>query len=200
MSDPVIQKFQMRAKDGAESLTVTVFGGRLSLSVWPKDARKPTFKYSFTPDATTVLRRCLDQIRAAQPGTRLPFLIGEWKKGENGDRGKYEINSAIQVGKDDKQMYYFELQFTDEGNRQSIRFDLSMPGSIQLGDSPLSFPDRSDIRLETLINWIKEYVPAACLATAKPFTKKSYGGGSGGGSSSGGGGSSFGGNSSAPFS
>lgn len=179
--DVIGTNFQFNAVDrGPESMTFNVFNGRPGLSIFAGKAR--LFSQSFNLHSLCMLKKELKQVRDGQPGTTRTLIFQKWIPEEK----KYNTQGSLIIGKDDKNVYYLELQFQNNGNHKSIRFNFRSPAGVVSSTDDSNPSISSAIALEAFIMWLTDFVPYLMNVTGKPFERNSRGGGQsyGGGSSS----------------
>jgi uncharacterized membrane protein YgcG len=184
-----------------ESLSISVFNGKVNMTIFPpRDSGQKGIihKLSLTLDGFAALKKVMKKVAAGQPGNKTPMIFQKY----NRDAKKYEHDSALIFGKDEKQVFFFEFQFTHNGNSKSIKFDMKCPNSMTVGADIMSDAEKSSIRMAALYIFLDDIAPTAMLLSGKKYNPNGYkksGGGGGGGNSGGGnsgggdGGSSFGG-------
>lgn len=182
-----VPKITAYAKDGKEQLMISVFNGKVNMTIWPgRDSGQSgvMFKQNLNLDGVALLKTLLKKVSAGQPGTKSSLNFQTY----NRDTRKYEPGTVIVFGKDEKQVYFFEFQFKHNGNAKSLRFDMKVPNSMSIGSDIMSDAEKSSARMKAFFTFLEDIAPSAMLLSGKKF-KGSYNrssGNSGGGSSSGG--------------
>lgn len=158
--------FNLKAVDrGPESMVLNVFGGRVSYTIFAGQGGSRLMSQGFTLDALCMFKRDLKAVRDGQPGTTRTLVFQKWVPEEK----KYKTDSSLIIGKDDKNVYYFETQFNSNGTHKSIRFNLRAAGTTTSTTDEPSPAISSAIRLEAIIAWLDDQVPFLIAATTRPF-------------------------------
>jgi len=158
--------FTLKAVDrGPESIAFNVFGGRVGFTVWAGGGGSRLLSQNFTLDSLCMFKRDLKAVRDGQPGITRTLVFQDWDKNEK----KWKTASSLIIGKDDKNVYYFEVQFNANGTHKSIRFNLRASASVTSTTDETSPAIASAIRLEAMIVWIDDHVPFLINATIRPY-------------------------------
>ena len=174
--DIVVPKLQIRAKDGKETLNLDMWNGRVQLTVWgAQGGGGPLFKQSMTTDLTSVFKYQLNKIKEAQPETKLPIVISEWKMEEK----KYLKKAVITIGKDERQVIYIDASFKRGDGGKTLRFELKIPNTVALGDEPMKDSTKSLFKVNAILEWFEDIVPLAAILTGKKQAFGNKGGGGG---------------------
>lgn len=167
-------KITIKAKDGKESLALSVYSGTVGLAVWGGQQGGPLFKHTLNPDKRSLVKHHLRKAKEAQPETKFPMIIQKW----DADNRKFIKEAVITIGKDEKQVVYIEISFKSGDSGKTLRFDLKMSGGVSLGDEPMADSTKSIFKVNALLEWFEEMVPVACVLTGK---KGQFGGNKSGG-------------------
>ena len=178
MSDtPLITNFEdvtFRAGKAAEKkyCKFSVYKGTLGFAAWNGESR-PSYRKSLKGPAIVLFTRQLKQLLNAAPETRVPFTFTKYNE------GKDVFDSTIILIKDEKQCCYLEVNYTDEQTNESpcLRFPLSGFYKFQTGSDPLTPAQRSQIAVESLINYIEYVSPIGRALTYVPYRPNPQGGG-----------------------
>jgi len=181
------QGFTFRAADkGPEQFKIGIWNGRVDIAVFGGNGGAPIFKQGLGTDQLVMFRKLLTTIKGDAPGTKKPMLFQRW----DGDNRKYVTDGTMILGKDEKQVIYFEFQFNSGGGNKVLRFDARCANSVSLGVEPMADSARSGVRVEAILWWIDNYAPDAMLFSSRKFVPNQGGNRSnsgGGGGNSGGG-------------
>lgn len=173
-----IPSFSFKCKESGEQLSLSVFNGRAGLTVWPpreSNTRGVVFKQNFTAEAQLLFKRALRKVADDAPGARNSLLFNKW----DGDNKKFTPDATVVIGKDDKNIYFIELQFQYNGNNKVLKFDMFASNAVQNSSEELGFPEKSRLRLDAIIEYFNTLVPIAQIITGRKFVQKPNGGGSG---------------------
>lgn len=173
--------YSLRAADGDESISIGAFRGKASLVVFRKGDRRPAVNIPLDRNSCYMLLMTLDQIKKAEPGTRLSFESSAF----NRDTKKYEPNATIVIFKDDRRMYGMEL--SGVGVTPPIKCLFKSPMSLSMGSDPMTDADRSAIGIGVFRTFLERELPLVALFSRFNNPKQNFGGGnrSGGGNSGG---------------
>jgi hypothetical protein len=166
-----IPSFSLKCKDSGEQLSISVFNGRAGLTVWPpreSNTRGVVFKQNFTPEAQLLFKRALRNTADATPGTRNSLLFNKW----DSEAKKFIPEATIVIGKDDKNIFFIELQFQYNGNNKVLKFDMYASNAVQNSSEELGFPEKSRLRLDAIIEYFDTLVPIAQIITGRKFVPK----------------------------
>ena len=193
MSEPIADQINPQSwsfksvEKGPESLQLQIWGGKLSLCIFSN--KQVIYKQNLAQDAFILFKKAMQAIQTAQPGTRRNTVFSTW----DDEQKKAFPSSTLVIGKDERMVNFFEIQFKDRGNAKSVRFDMLSSMMVSTGSEPMSAADRSTLRVESVIDYLNYMYPVASVITSRKF--KRQGGGGGGGNNGGGGGGNFGGGS-----
>lgn len=178
-----IPKIQQKAQDGQEELTVGVFNGRLNLSIFSGTGKPPVWRQGLNADACTLFESVIKQVLSGQPGVKIPLIFQKYDKQTN----KFNIDSTLVVGKDEKQLCYFEVQFTANNAPRTIRFIMKSSSGVSTGDS-FNAVSSSANRMKTILTYCERILPVVGFFTDKKQDfSANKGGGAPRGNGSGGG-------------
>jgi hypothetical protein len=171
-----IPSFSFKAKETGEQLAMSVFNGRVRFSVFPpkgSNARGLIFNQALQPSGLILLKEMLAGYDTMTPDSRKNIMFMDWDQ----DAKQAKPKASLIFGQDEKQNFYFELQFKHNDNNKVIRFGI-MAGVIAQPSSEFSFADKSKLQVRTMIDWIETIVPVAICLTGSKF--KPGGGGNNG--------------------
>jgi hypothetical protein len=168
-----IPGFNFKAKEN-EQLTINIFNGKLRFTVWaPQNSqvRGPLFAQSFTDVGNVMFKNMInDALTTMTPDSRKSIVFSGWTK----EKGSFPVASLI-LGKDEKQVFYFEIQFKHNDNNKVLKFPISCGATIQ--DSTEFTPQRkSMLKLEAIKEWYTTILPVAVVLSSIK-TKFNNGGG-----------------------
>lgn len=169
-------QFYSKANDGGESLVISCFAGKVSINIGKPRESGGGFLYNngLTLDGVHLLKKAMDIVKNGQPGGQQVLVFQKFEP----EVKKFQLTSSIIFGKDEKQVYYFEVQFKDkEGNARTIRFNQSIAATVTLGGDGLSAPEKSTARVAALYHWLNNDAPTAMLLTAQKWNGNKGGGG-----------------------
>lgn len=121
-----------RNRDGY-SIILSTFSGRVNLSVFHKEDKsqrgrgRSVQRITLNEVDLLYVRRIVDNMPSMSPETQKALNI----RTRNQESGNYEVVGAICFGKDEKQVYYVELQFKKDGRSHSIRCETVMYSTLQ---------------------------------------------------------------------
>lgn len=179
-----IPSFSMKCRESGEQLSINVFNGRVGLTVWPpreSNVRGVVFKQSMTPEALMLLKRSFKKVLESNEPIRDSILFNVWSDSDK----KFTPNASVILGKDDKGIYFMEIQFKHNGNNKVLKFDFLASNAVQSSSDEMGFPERSKLRMEAIIEFLHTIVPIAQIVTSRKISPQ---GGNRGGSGGGGGG------------
>jgi uncharacterized membrane protein YgcG len=176
-----VPRITQKVADGSEELNIGVFNGKLSLTIFSGQGAPPVWKQSLSLDATYLFKKLLRTVLASQPGTKKSFTFTRFDQNTK----KSVLDSSLVVGKDDKQVFFLEAQFTANGSPRTLRFLLKSPAGVSTGED-YNDAARSTNRLGVIIEYIDQYLPLAALFTARKAEFQGGGNRGGGGYNKGG--------------
>lgn len=160
-----IQGFTFRAVDkGPEQFKLSIWNGRIDVAVFGGNGGAPIFKQGLSFDQKVMVEKLLTDIKTAAPGTKKAIVFQRWDESR-----KYVTDGTMVVGKDDKQVIYFEFQFSNNGNSKCLRFDARCAATVSMGVEPMADSSKSAVRIEAVLDWMKHYAPMAMLLSARKF-------------------------------
>ncbi len=172
-----IPSFSLKCKDSGEQLSISVFNGRAGLTVWPpreSNTRGVVFKQNFTPEAQLMFKRSLRKV-ADGTTSRDSLLFNKWDT----EAKKFVPEATVVIGKDEKNIYFIELQFQFNGNNKVLKFEMYASNAVQNSSEELGFPEKSRLRLDAIIEYFDTLVPIAQIITGRKFVQKPNGGSNG---------------------
>lgn len=152
---------------GPERLSFNVFGGRVGFTIFSGNGSNRLNSQSLGLDAITMLKRDLVAVRDGQPGTVRTMVFQKWDM----DAKKYNTTGNLIIGKDDKNVYYLEIQFNHNGDHKSLRFNMRAVSSVTSSTDEPDERIKSAIRMDALIMWLEDCVPTMMVLTNRPFTR-----------------------------
>jgi hypothetical protein len=171
-----IPSFSFNAKDTGERLSLQVFNGRLGITLWPPEKsnqKGPVFRQNFTPAGGVMFKKMMREASTMAPNTRKTILFSEWDP----DTKKSSVKGALVLGRNEKMEFYFEAQFSFNGNNKSVTFNIMASNSISDSATEFGFPQRSAAQVDAINDWIDTIVPLAIVITSR---KQSFDKGGGG--------------------
>lgn len=160
--------------DRSTSLKVGVWQGNASISVWANSSQ--VVRFSTPRTFQVLLREALEKLLVGKPGEKYPFTFNKWDQ----DTKKSVPLGSLQVGRDDKAMFYFGVQTT---GHPPMKFVLKAPISFDTAD-PMSDVQRSELAAKTVVEQLKTDIALAIANTSvkrQPPGGGARGGGHGGG-------------------
>jgi hypothetical protein len=162
--------------DKATTLSIGVFKGNASLVVFSN--KSLAAKFSLSRDLISAIRKKLISTVTAAPGTKVVLNFSKFDP----DQKKWISTGALVIGKDDKSMVYFGVTAP---NTPAMKFPMKTAPSFDFSE-PLSDPDKSILKAETVIEQFTTDIPMALMLTSEKRAPGGFGGGGGGNRSSGG--------------
>ena len=141
-------KFETSTK--TEEIRFSCWGGRFRIGVVKKGEFRPIYEFIASGDKGLVVRRMLEKIAKSSPGTRLPIVFSAWNK----DERAWKPAHVLTFGKNDKNVYYVELQWKGSKYEATIKG----PAGIALGSDSMSEAERSAYGLDYLIDYVTNTV------------------------------------------
>jgi hypothetical protein len=169
-----IRAFNFKAKETGERLLISVFNGRLRVTVLPptgSNQKGSVFTQGISAEGTILFKQTLKKYESMKPNDRHAILFVEW---DANNKESKPVASMI-FGKDEQQNYYFELQFKFHDNNKVIMFPIMAGIGVQTS-TEFSFADRSLLKVQTMIDWFENTVPLACILTGLKYDPSSSGG------------------------
>lgn len=161
-----VPSFSLKAKDTGEQLNISVFNGRISLTVFPpkgSNARGVVYKNSLNLEGQQILTSMISNALSMSPGSKKTLIFQDFVE------RAFVPSATFSLIKDDKQVYQFELQFKYNDNNKTIVFPLIAGESVKESSAESSFADRSKMRLTAIKYWLDCIVPVACVLTGRKF-------------------------------
>ena len=168
-----IPSFSFKARETGEQLAMSVFNGRVRFSIFPpkgSNARGLIFNQALQPSGLILFKDMLKKYDTMTPESRQNLMFMDWDQ----DAKQAKPKASLIFGKDEKQNYYFELQFKHNDNNKVVQFSI-MAGVIAQPTSDFSFADKSKLQVRTILDWMETVVPVAICLTGSKF--KPQGGG-----------------------
>lgn len=181
--DVTSSTMQFSAVDrGPERMSFNVFNGRLGYTIFSGNGASRLMSQSLSADALELLKSNLKEVQGGQAGTTRTLVCQKWLREEK----KYVTDSTLIIGKDDKNVYYFEAQFNSVGSSKSIRFDFRASQAVTTSTDQVSPASLSATRMDAFLYWVNMQVPLLQVMTLRPYTggNNSQGGNASGGGSS----------------
>lgn len=158
---------------GPERMVLNVYKGRPGFTIFSGNGNARLISKTFNLDALCMFKRDLKMVRDGQPGTTRTLIFQKWIPEEK----KYNTDSSLIIGKDDKNVYYLEVQFQSNGNHKSIRFNMRAVNSVTSSTDESTPSISSSIRMDATICWVEDHVPFLMNATAEPYQRNNAPGG-----------------------
>ena len=158
LGDLMFNGQRIRTATGHETFQMKVWGGAVRVNITKEKEFKPLFERSLSPDKLTIIKRQIQSIMKASPGSKFPIVFSTWDR----EQKKPVIDFVLTFLKDDKNMYHIEMQW--KGNK----FDCLLKGPFGVsvgGPDGMSDAEKSSIELETMLDWITHVAPIQCLLT-----------------------------------
>lgn len=142
---------------GNESLSISVFNGVASLTMFKKasEQRTPSVKINLTRAVCMGLSDLIKKLIDAQPDTRLTFTQQAFNK----ETRTYETHTTFVFVKDEKRCYSIEI--TNKMLSTPAKFVLKCPATFALGSEPLTEEQRSLYELRSLHKFIASELSTA---------------------------------------
>lgn len=160
-----VPQFKFNTKTG-ESLTISVYKGYVSLTVWVKGENDPLYRKPLNLEGINLLKQVIEKVldTSYAPNNKESILFTNW----NRETRTETPEAAILIGRDDRGSYYIETQFQHNGNKKIIKFNIMGSPSIKHtsnADVENEWAIRSKSKLSAMHLWLTSYVPIAILLT-----------------------------------
>jgi hypothetical protein len=144
-----------------QTLALSAYNGTASFTTFMKDGnRNRPVKFPLTPSLIDRMKQELKKLLTGAPGTRISFVRNTY----DSTNKKYEKDVVLILGKDEKQIIYFDIQ--DKKMSQPARFYLQTPKAIQIGSDIMTDTDRSIMETSGFINVVLGTIlPTAIIAS-----------------------------------
>lgn len=146
-----------------EEIRFVVWGGRFRINVTKNGEMRPIFEFICTGEKGTVIRKIVERVIKASPGTRYPIIFSTW---DNNER-KFKPSHALTFLKDDKNVYRVELKYKGVTYESIIRG----PSGISFGSEVMSEAEKSSFGIENLLDYITNVVRIQEILTNKKMER-----------------------------
>lgn len=167
-----------RSEKTGNSLQIAVWGGRLGLTVYPKQGSGNLFKCNISREQLQVLDTALDSLIPMPPESHQNMTFMSW------DNENRKMVPAFQLNllKDNRQVYQIELKgHGNNGGEFCDVFSLLIRNNIILNAEPFKPAESSSYAVKDLRQFIKFTAPYELSITGRKFTGKFQGKGNGDG-------------------
>ena len=146
-----------------EEIRFVCWGGRFRINVTKTGDLKPIFEFICNGEKGIVVRRIIERIIKASPGTRYPIIFSSW---DNNER-KWKPSHALTFVKDDKNIYHVELKY------KGITYDATIkgPAGIAFGSEAMSEAEKSSFGIENLLDYVANTVRIQEVLTNKKMER-----------------------------
>ncbi len=166
-----------RSEKTGSTLQLSVWGGRLGLTVYPKQGQGNLFKKSVSRPQLQVIDTALDTLIGQPPESHQNLTLMVW---DNENR-KMVPDFQMNLIKDERQVYMIELKGRgNNGGGFEDRFSFMMRQDIILNAEPFKPAESSSYAVKDLRQYLKFTCPNEMSITGRRFTGNSQRGNKGG--------------------
>lgn len=167
-----------RSEKTGNTLQMSVWGGRLGFTVYPKQGQGNLFKKSITRAQLLVLDSALDNLISMPPESHQNLTLLVW----NNEQRKMVPDFQLNFIKDDRQVYMIELKGRgNNGDTFDDKFSFLMRQDIILNAEPFKPAESSSYAVKDLRQYFKFVATSEMSITGRRYnpgaTKKDSGNG-----------------------
>ena len=175
-----VPQFKFNTKTG-ETLNIAVYKGYVGLTVWIQGENHPVYRKSLNIEGISLFTSVLDKVAdpSYAPNMKESLLFTVWDTNTKTETP----DAAILIGRDERGMYYIEVQFTRNGNKKLIKFNIVGSSTIKhtsTANAEDEWVSRSRSKLNAMRLWFDKYVPLAIIMTGEKRSNDRRGGNGGG--------------------
>lgn len=144
-------------QDNNRSMSINAFNGAISFAIWDRQHQGgPIDSISLTREFAHLFKKTLKEMLDAQPNTSIP--IGNYTRifQGQGQPTKWEKNVTFNFIKDDRQMYFLEVQTQKVTSPIKFMFK-SAPFLVNTDD--ISDSERSALHVKALLEIFEKEIP-----------------------------------------
>lgn len=166
-----------RSEKTGNSLQLSVWGGRLGLTVYPKQGQGNLFKKSINRPQLLVVDTALDTLIGQPPESHQNLTILAW----DNEQRKMVPDFQMNLLKDERQVYMIELKGRgNNGGAFEDRFSFLMRSDIILNAEPFKPAESSSYAVKDLRQYLKFTCPNEMSITGRRFVPNGQSKGKGG--------------------
>ena len=146
-----------------EEIRFVCWGGRFRINVTKTGDLKPIFEFICNGEKGLAVRRVMERILKASPGTRYPIIFSAW---DNNER-KFKPSHALTFVKDDKNVYRVELKYKGVTYEAVVKG----PSGISFGSDAMSEAEKSSFGMEYILDYVANTVRIQEILTNKKMER-----------------------------
>lgn len=146
-----------------EEIRFVCWGGRFRINVTKNGEMRPIFEFICNGEKGIIIRRVIERVIKASPGSRYPIIFSTW---DNNER-KFKPSHALTFVKDDKNCYRVELKYKGVTYESLVRG----PSGIAFGSEAMSDAEKSSFGMDYLLDYVANTVRVQEILTNKKMER-----------------------------